>query len=440
MSIVHQSPYIYISVNDINTCVTLVNHHSRICTYFTTDEYGLGVDLLKTMAQEEANKLIAIHGERYFNVVKRERNEQDGTDFYTVSLDAPSSVEPTAILKFSADSQLMSKDNNTSFFNLVTRRQWKVSPCRDGRIEIATYTISILNETVSLNSLLYDAASHVMILHDSSNRLVFDYREGKYSLHTLELYNKATRISTASTLPLTRVLECLYRQSSERRRETNHAECNNIDKLHELYEQFKNEKLYIIIKTQYSKSFTVTKRDSVLIKVRSAYAGHYSKKEKSFPNGTPHDVVQNFINTYTKLCATSVYMKHMYLMLDGKGNVPDFVSQRCNPTDQELMSLLHKHNISGKTSATFAYIQNGKIRQETLYSASPSTALKKVKQLLKHNVYLMRYSNRKIQFDVEFFLCGFTVNIEHGTQFSIFDLIQDSYFEEEEEEEKEEKE
>lgn len=398
ISILQKKPYIYSLCNEVQTCVTVVNHHTRQCKYFTTEEYKSSIETVNEIAQSHIASLHAEHGEQYFNELCQWRDANTNSEFFLLKLDAPFSADPTAVLKFSAPSSLSSRFDNTPLFQLIINNLWTVQEGADKSKFVCTYSINPFSRINRLFEILIDDTQSVLVTMAEP----FDLREDKFKVVDKDLYTKAHRISQQSVVSILSIIDRIQRQDNKVKIAEEKKEMITWSEIERSIDIFREDPLFIRVRNEHTNINTSIEDNKLRIMVK-AFCGNIVAKRSLTLNihkaATSEDI-EICKSIYLDTVAAKAYILHTKSKCNRIQTIPDFISKKVQPASIDWDYFVHS-NDSGFTLYVI-YVHNYVLEKYTLKKRLKASLVTSAIKLLSLGFFIFKEWDRYCVYDNTF--------------------------------------
>lgn len=398
MSVLQKKPYIYSFCNEVQTCITVVNHHKRQCKYFTTEEYKVSIEAVNEIAQSHIASLHEEHGEHYFNELCQWRDSATNSEFFLLKLDAPYSADPNTFLKFSSPSSLSSRFDNTPLLQVITNNLWTVKENANKSKFICTYSINPCNQVNRLLDILVDDTQSVLVSMDEA----FDLREDKFKIVDRQLYTKAHRIAQQSIVSILSIIERLHKQDNQTQHVEEKKEMITWSEIEKSIDIFREDPLFTRVRNEHTNIKTILEDNKLRIMVK-AFCGTIIATRSLTMNihksATPEDI-EICKSIYLDTVAAKAYILHTKSKCNRIQTVPDFISKKIEPVAIDWDYFIHS-NDSGFTLYVI-YVHNYVLEKYTLKKRLKASLVTSAIKLLSLGFFIFKDWDRYCVYDNTF--------------------------------------
>jgi hypothetical protein len=405
-SILDKKPYVYSFADELKSCITLVNYHDKVITYNSLDQYQLDFDSVQSIIDEQISTLKQKYGEKHFNILSQERDELTGATYLSMTLDAPTSIDTTARIKVSNMNTLGDRTTNTPILQLLTTNNWKVTIDEKGNLVICTYSISPFYQRKTLNSVLFDEDTHV-ILHLNDDP--FDYRNEFCKIVTKEDYNKSLRLERIfdtedeelfdfSQLADHNTQEVAYNHNPGKENKKHHRVISP-GEIEEVLQECREDPEFIRIRVHLT---NIHQKDNQLIatsrrcKFKFSVVHNLTDQEKDDPGFI--DYIKGVIMD-TSAAKTFVAYTNATTTVSTVP-IPDFLSKASLPvTTEKLRPFIKKRGSTGKSYFIAVYMNKNKLDHYRIVRVSTDDLVKMANTLLSKGFYIFKTWSRTCKYN-----------------------------------------
>lgn len=404
MKLINSVPYIYTFTNEVQTAITLVNHYTRQCKYFTAEHFKVCMSALSDVAQRELDELILIYEDTSFNYLTQEVDPFTEIEYYQLTLDAPNSQLPSAVLKFSCISRLVDIKHDRSMFDLISSRCWTVLLDSEGTPRICTYNINPYEPIEYLDDFLLNSSTHTIDYLEGQ----FDLREYKYRITSIQMMKQANHFSQSTKMPYDFILKLLIQKEEEEKKQLSVSSSTfstpvlSVENITDLLKEFEHEDMYQHILS----TCNVTSRESgmhLVITARSFYKGVFNKKNYRIKKTSDVAFIEEKTQECKRISSAKTYITYNIRYIHIQSTIPEFIGHYYNLQMEEFEHYLHKYPTSEKYYVYMIYKWNDRIRPFLIIRRLKSKVYECTLKLLAKKFYLIKTYDKFTKIDPTLF-------------------------------------
>lgn len=413
MASLHEKPYIYYFIDEIKSCITIVNHHKKSFTYYPTLIYGFDIDTIKLIVLNEVRKLHNEHGNKTYNKLIKTKDPISGEEYFLFQLDGPGSSAPSSILKFSSLTMLHSKQDNSSMIDILTSHSWKVSLDQHGNNVIESHEIVSLNNTKLLDQMLIDTDNYILFKLTSDP---FDYREGRYKIIKTEDFQSLCRLHKQSNMDLSMLVasfspqdpkSSLYNTSSsssstDESKSENKLVCDD-EEIEIILPECRKDPVFLSIKEK----ITIDKKESK-DKIKIILTSRYDclQKRRQFSicpiNNSPSDI-DHAIQQNKEYLAAKIYITSLKTNTNIHIKPTDILSKHTNNSDEDIKKFINHLKGSNRYCVKLLYLdKDSKLSMVRHHRINMEDMIKDIRLLMDIGFYLKSLFGRVSECEVLF--------------------------------------